>query len=311
MTDKDTIRAVAKVISKDLKNAGLFGSDEGKWTIFTVEKPKTILFVDSGEVNDFVGVYFKKNDDTKDGLKYFYPPPELNYIHDNNYSDNQGFWVNNDVKVITTNRMVQSDNIEIPKSSSELRKWSTQRIIAGLLRGIGNYESILACIISQLEETGIENASIHIKKLTDVLNTVAHDQDTSKESPKAKGKSTKGKTTATRKTSKSPKRTTKSKGSIKEDLGPKSRKSNRRTSKSPSPKSKARSKSKSPSPKSKSKKVIDNKKSKKKSKSPSPTRKTSKKRSSSGSSRSKKSFGNIIVNRRSLKKICKNIKRTC
>ncbi len=143
--------------------------EPGKWKALPKVSGGPHNFKDKGNVESYYGTVFRlgtQNDKYED---YFYPPAELNLVHDDLYPKEQGVWVSKQAKIMKVSRDVQESAIAPPTSSAELRSWDTRKISKFLLSEAESYEALYACIISQLEHAKTDQAALAISQIRKLL----------------------------------------------------------------------------------------------------------------------------------------------
>lgn len=171
--DEEALKTMAREFIALMKNLGIFGKDEGKWSAGIKLSPSEMQFADEGLMNDFQGVFFGRSNN---GVTEFYynPPHELKLEHDDDYDENIGIWkkaVPKAIQAAKSTRTLVETGISAPKSSSELRSWDSRKISRYLLGEAENYEALYACIIAQLENVDSAEARNAIDQLTALMET--------------------------------------------------------------------------------------------------------------------------------------------
>ena len=174
MSLSELLKREAKDLLGMMKNNGIVvGKEENEWRTGFRAEPVTVNFLDKGTVDNFTGVLFAKtiNGET---VYFFNPPEEITsqLVHDDRHAKNEGYWVKYVPREITASRTLVETGISAPKSSSELRNWDSRRLSKYIISEAENYETVLVCIISQLENVGTVEAKTAINQLTELLLTV-------------------------------------------------------------------------------------------------------------------------------------------
>jgi len=149
---------------KPILEAGGFLAE---WKIMGVPKPLPKSFEDHATVDNFYGVIFKR-----DNLNHFYPPSGSGLVHDDRYPKNAGFWKEDSVVMRATTRTLVEHGRTAPKSSDELRGWSSAELARILLEG-ANLAEIIACLSSQLYNVKDEQAQDALRQLTNLMETTS------------------------------------------------------------------------------------------------------------------------------------------